>query len=148
MQLSTLGQNISESPGLGNPLSAQKAKAESILRGNEKFNPKSAFKTRGLTTGVATATEIAGGITVVVGVAMSVDHVVTADNKALAASQEIGGWTGAYAGAAGAEAGAGIGVWFGGVGAIPGAAIGGLVGGVVGYISGYNAGGAVYNIAH
>jgi RHS repeat-associated protein len=155
MQQSTLGKAIGEVAPFGKPLEAQRQLAESIASGEKQLSPN-AYNTRGSTTALSTTTKVVGKSLVVVGAAMSVHHVVTADNQAQAISQEAGGWAGAWAGGTvgaqgGAYVGAGIGVWFAGAGAAPGAAIGAFIGGLggstVGYFAGYEAGGNAYNAA-
>lgn len=150
MQLTKQGQALSEMPGFGKPLSKQKSLAESIASG-EKSLSSNAYNTRGSTTTVATAAKVLGTTLVVASAGMSIHHIVTADNKSLAASQEVGGWAGAWAGAeVGGVLGAEIGLWGGPVAEITvpiGGIVGGLIGGVAGYTTGYGAGEELYNSA-
>lgn len=80
------------------------------------------------------ATPYIGRGVVAISAGMSIYNVATADNKALAASQEVGGWAGAYVGAQmGAELGATIGSLFPGAGTLIGGVVGGVIGGAIGY---------------
>lgn len=146
MQQSNLGQILGETAPLGKPLSEQKQLAEAIASGEKQLS-KNAYNTRGLTTKVATATQVAGKTLLVVAAGMSIHHVVTADNQARAFSQEAGGWAGAWAGGeAGVVIGASIGSIFPGPGTAIGAFVGGVVGGGVGYFYGSQAGDTAYQL--
>jgi hypothetical protein len=139
MKLSTMGQAMSEASPFGKPLAQQKALAEGVANGTIGM-PKGAMSTRGSTTKIATAAQIGGKVLVVAGAAMSIHHVITADDKGLAISQEAGGYTGAWAGA---EAGATVGLFFGPFAPIASPVLG-LAGGIGGYFYGYNKGGEIY----
>lgn len=89
----------------------------------------------------------AGRSLAVVGVAMDVHKIATAENKVEASAQVAGGMAGAVAGAkGGAVVGATIGTFIGGpVGTAVGGFAGGLIGGAAGYWAGSKAGDFVYD---
>lgn len=141
LQLSVIGQNLSEFAPLGKPIVAQKATAEAIASGKKKLSPN-AFKTRKTTNTSAKVIRGVGTGLVVVSAAQSVYSIVNAEKKGEALAKESVGWGASIAGGelgmqAGASIGGAIGVCFGGIGYAPGAAFGGFIGGIAGGIGGY-----------
>jgi hypothetical protein len=141
LQLSVIGQNLSEFPPLGKPMSIQRAHAEAIASGKKKL-PANAFTTRKNTTTSSKVIRGVGTGVIIVSAAQSVYSIVKSENKGEALAKEGVGWGASIAGGeigmqAGASLGGSIGVCFGGIGYAPGAAFGGFIGGIAGGIGGY-----------